>query len=193
MNAVEIEEAISALAEQTFDPAEFPFAFLQAFGNKETTLKRLRKGESNKSDIGGVLQTGNIHICTASPGEVTKALVALKASPATARAKAKFVVATDGETFEAEDLASGETVACEYRNFPDHFGIFLPLAGITTVQQVRESSFDIRATSRLHRLYVELRNYNPDWDTTERRPDMNHFMARLIFCFFAEDTDRHLQ
>ena len=56
MNAVEIEEAISALAEQPFDGAEFPFAFLQAFGNKETTIKRLRKGESNKSDLGGVLQ-----------------------------------------------------------------------------------------------------------------------------------------
>ena len=72
MNAVEIEEAISALAEQPFDPAEFPYAFLQAFGNKETTLKRLRKGESNKSDLGGVLQTNNIHIASASPGEVTK-------------------------------------------------------------------------------------------------------------------------
>ena len=30
---------------------------------------------------------------------------------------------------------------------------------------------------------------NPDWGTAARRPDMNHFMARLIFCFFAEDTD----
>jgi hypothetical protein len=40
MNAVEIEEAISALAERPFDAGEFPFAFLQAFGNKETTLKR---------------------------------------------------------------------------------------------------------------------------------------------------------
>jgi hypothetical protein len=48
MNAVEIEEAISTLAEQPFDAAEFAFAFLRAFGNKETTLKRLRKGESNK-------------------------------------------------------------------------------------------------------------------------------------------------
>lgn len=189
MNAVEIEEAISALAEQTFDPAEFPFAFLQAFGNKETTLKRLRKGESNKSDVGGVLQTSNIHIAVAAPGAVTKTLAALKASPATAKAKAKFVLATDGESFEAEDLTSGETVACAYRDFPDHFGFFLPLAGITTVQQLRESSFDIRATSRLNRLYVELRKDNPAWDTAERRPDMNHFMARLIFCFFAEDTE----
>lgn len=189
MNAVEIEEAISALAEQTFDPPEFPFGFLQAFGNKETTLKRLRKGESNKSDLGGVLQTNNIHIAVAAPGEVTNTLAALKASPATARAKAKFVLATDGEIFEAEDLSSGETVACAYPDFPDHFGFFLPLAGITTVQQVRESSFDIRATSRLNRLYVELLKDNPDWGTEKRRPDMNHFMARLIFCFFAEDTD----
>jgi hypothetical protein len=86
-------------------------------------------------------------------------------------------------------LASGETVACAYADFPDHFGFFLPLAGITTVKQVRDSSFDIRATSRLNRLYVELLKDNPEWGAAERRHDMNHFMARLIFCFFAEDTD----
>ena len=56
MNAVEIEEAISALAEQAFDPAEFPFAFLEAFGNKATTIKRLRTGSTNSSDLGGVLR-----------------------------------------------------------------------------------------------------------------------------------------
>src|SRR3546814_989628 len=65
----------------------------------------------------------------------------------------------------------------------------LALAGITTVKQIRESAFDIRATSRLNRLYVELSKDNPEWGTAERRPEMNHFMARLIFCFFAEDTD----
>ena len=61
MNAVEIEQAITDLAEQPFDPVEFPYAFLEAFGNKETTLKRLRAGGSNKSDRGGVLQTNNSH------------------------------------------------------------------------------------------------------------------------------------
>jgi len=190
MNAVEIEEAISALAERPFDSDEFPYTFLEAFGNKETTLKRLRKGESNKSDLGGVLQTNNIHIATCKPGEVTRTLAALKASPATARAKARFVLATDGDLFEAEDLTSDDPpVSCTYADFPNHFGFFLPLAGITTVKQVRESSFDIRATSRLNRLYVELLKDNPDWGTAQRRHDMNHFMARLIFCFFAENTD----
>jgi hypothetical protein len=190
MNAVEIEEAISALAEQPFDSVEFPFAFLQAFGNKDTTLKRLRSGASNKSDLRGVLQTNNIHISVCPPGEVTKTLAALKASPATARAKVRFVLATDGVAFEAEDLLSDDPpVVCAYQDFPDHFGFFLPLAGITTVKQVRESSFDIRATSRLNRLYVELLKDNPEWGAVERRHDMNHFMARLIFCFFAQRTD----
>lgn len=192
MNAVEIEEAISKLAEQPFDPREFPYLFLEAFGNKETTIKRLRAGASNKSDFdgpwGGVLQTNNIHIAVAPQGEATKTLEALKASPATTKAKAQFILATDGDAFEAEDLESGETVACAYKDFPDHFGFFLQLAGISTVRQVRESSFDIRATGRLNRLYVQLLKDNPDWGTAERRPDMNHFMARLIFCFFAEDT-----
>lgn len=44
MNAIEIEEAISTLAEQPFDAAEFPFAFLEAFGNKATTIRKLRSG-----------------------------------------------------------------------------------------------------------------------------------------------------
>jgi N-6 DNA Methylase len=189
LNAVEIEEAISSLAERPFDGADFPFAFLEAFGNKETTLKRLRAGTSNRSDLGGVLQTHNIHIVVCAIDEVAKTLPALKASPATTKAKARFILATDGAEFEAEDLESGETVACAYRDFPDHFGFFLPLAGITTVKQVRESSFDIRATSRLNKLYIELLKDNPEWGTAARRPDMNHFMARLIFCFFAEDTE----
>lgn len=190
MNPVEIEDAVSQLALEPFDSAEFPFRFLAAFGNSETTLKRLRTGASNASDVpGGVLQRNNIHIATCAPGEVEATLKALRDSPKTASAKAKFIVATDGDLFRAEELASGDGVACEFAGFPDHFGLFLPLAGISTVREIRENTFDIKATGRLNRLYLQLLKENPDWATAARQPDMNHFMARLIFCFFAEDTD----
>jgi hypothetical protein len=190
MNAVEIADAVSTLVEQPFDRDNFPFAFLEAFGNKETTLKKLRSGDSNKSDLGGVLQRNNIHLKVCASGEVAKTLKALRESPATARLKAKFILATDGETIEAENLADDdEPIVCAYADFSDHFGYFLPLAGITTVKQIRESSFDIKATGRLNRLYIELLKDNPEWATAARREDLNHFMARLIFCFFAEDTD----
>ncbi len=192
MNAVEIEEAISNLAEQPFDAATFPYAFLEAFGNKSTTLKRLQSGASNKSDIeGGILQYNNIHLGVCAAGDVHATFEKLKSSPATTKQKAKFILATDGETIEAEDLtvADEPPIVCLYADIANHFGFFLPLAGITTVKQIRESSFDIKATGRLNRLYVELLKDNADWGTAQRRPDMNHFMARLIFCFFAEDTD----
>ncbi|MDX8412395.1 MAG: type IIL restriction-modification enzyme MmeI [Mariprofundaceae bacterium] len=190
MNAVEIEEAISRLAEQEFDSEDFPFAFLEAFGNKSTTIRRLKSGSSNASDIeGGVLQRNNIHIAVCEEGAVTVMLDKLKASPATTKAKAKFVLVTDGTWFEAEDLNSGETIACQYPHFPDHFGFFLALAGISTVKEIRNNAIDIKATGRLNRLYVELLKDNEDWATDARRHDMNQFMTRLIFCFFAEDTD----
>nr|WP_319383508.1 DNA methyltransferase [uncultured Roseibium sp.] len=189
MTPTEMAEAVEELFSAPFHPAEFPYAFLLAFGNKETTIKKLRSGASNSSDVGGVLQRNNIHIGIAEPGKTAEMFQRLQDSPKTASAKAKFVLATDGETVEAQDLVRDDPLACTFEKFPDHFGFFLPLAGITTVKEVRESSFDIKATGRLNKLYIELLKENPDWGTPERRHDMNHFMARLIFCFFAEDTD----
>ena len=146
MNAIEIESAISELALQPFDAAEFAFAFLAAFGNKDTTLKRLRAGNNNTSDLpGGVLLRNHIHIavCAADGGDsVGDTLTALRASPATAKAKAKFILATDGQTLQAQELVSvglagGETIACDYTDFPNHFGFLLPLAGISTSRRSR--------------------------------------------------------
>jgi hypothetical protein len=189
MNAVEIEAAITELSLDTFDPQEFPYAFLAAFGHKETAIKRLRSGNSNNSDLsGGVLLRNNIHIAVCEEGNVSETLTALLASPATTKAKAKFVLATDGRHFEAKDISSDELVVCDFEDFPNHFGLFLPLAGISTIREIKDNPIDVRATGRLNKLYVELLNTNPEWGKEQRRADMNHFMARLIFCLFAEDT-----
>ncbi|MEM6623091.1 MAG: DNA methyltransferase [Pseudomonadota bacterium] len=189
MNAVEIEQAISDLADLPYDAAGFPYAFLECFDNSETRSKKLRKGTSNKSDVGGVLQAGSIHLKTCEPGTVPETLAALKDSKATQtkRNKVRFVLSTDGQHVEAEDLQTGDVIACDYADLPNYFVFFWPIAGLSKTKQLSESEFDVRATLRLNKLYVKLREDNPDWGT--RRHDMNHFMARLIFCFFAEDTD----
>jgi hypothetical protein len=189
MNPVEIEQALSNFAEQPFDPIEFPFLFLECFGNKATTLRRLRSGASNKSDVeNGILQRSNIHLATCDIGEVSQTLQGLRNSPATTKAKALLILATDGHDLQAENVVTGETVASDYKEFPDHFGFFLPLAGIATTAEIRNNPIDIKATGRLNRLYVELLKNNEDWGSADRRHDMNQFMTRLIFCFFAEDT-----
>jgi hypothetical protein len=211
LNAVEIEEAVSKLVEEPFNAEEFCYAFLEAFGNKIATIQRLRsvgKNSTNKTDLGGdgvhaVLQRNNIHIATLAleersgelPEEMSNSdavaalLKRLVDSPATGKHKAKFALATDGQTVHAECLNSEEPpLVCTFKELADHFGYFLELAGISTVRQIRENAFDIKATGRLNRLYVELLRNNPDWDGDQRREDLNHFFARLIFCFFAEDT-----
>ena len=48
------------------------------------------------------------------------------------------------------------------------------------------SAVDIKASGKLNQLHAELLRDNPDW--ARRGDDMNHFMARMIFLFFAEDT-----
>jgi hypothetical protein len=189
MNAVEIEQAVSDLAQQPFDAKLFPYAFLAAFGNKNTTLERLRSGKANASDLpNGVLERSSIHIAVCSTGAVSATLSALRSSQATFRAKAKFVLATDGQTLQAQDIASNETIACDYTDFPNHFGFLLPLAGISTTQEIRNNPVDVRATGRMNKLYVELLRENPKWDSAQRRRDINYFMARMIFCFYAEST-----
>ncbi len=207
MNAVETVEAVSDLVRREYDPAEFPFAFLEAFGSKATTLKKLRstaKSSTNKSDfqaegVTAVLQRLHIHVVAYPPPqnagvgrpaeELDAVMRQLAQSPTTIRHKAKYVVVTDGRMVYAENIASDDApLVCPFDELDDHFGYFLELAGISTVRQIRENAFDIKATGRLNRLYVELLKHNPGWDGEERREDLNHFFARLIFCFFAEDT-----
>ncbi|MDP3175060.1 MAG: N-6 DNA methylase [Phenylobacterium sp.] len=187
MNAVEIEEAVSALARQPFDADEFPYAFLQAFGRKDVELKRLRK--NNTSDVaGGVLRRDSIHMAVVARGEAGVALTALRESPKSAANRVKFLFATDGDEVQAEETATGD-----FRSFPlteldRHFGFFLPLAGISAVRQIKDNPIDVRAVGRLNKLYLELLRENPDWEEEAKRPELNRLMARLVFCFFAEDT-----
>jgi len=167
LNAVEIEEAVSKLVEIAFDAAEFPYTFLEAFGNKPATIKRLRsaaKNTTNKSDVTeagvvAVLQRNNIHIATrgigfqpvdtpneserqagslshGSPDAVADLFNKLTHSPATAKHKAKFAVATDGQTVHAASLNSDDPpLVCEFKDLDNHFGYFLELAGISTVRR----------------------------------------------------------
>lgn len=190
MNAVEVEQALSDPTEQPFDAAEFPFAFLEAVGNKETTLRRLRSANSNASDLpGSVLQRGDIHIATCQAGSVGETLAALRASPATIRVKVKYLLTTDGQALDAEYLPTGEAIAADHARLSEHLDFLLLLAGISTIQEIKDNPVDVRATGRLNKLHAELLREKPDWADDVRRACTNPFMARLIFCFFAEDTD----
>ncbi|MDQ2773453.1 MAG: hypothetical protein M3Y57_00775 [Acidobacteriota bacterium] len=56
---------------------------------------------------------------------------------------------------------------------------FLPLAGISTINEIKDNPIDVRATGRLNKLYIELLRDNPEWATEGRRHDMNRISALM--------------
>ena len=159
------------LAEQPFDAAEFPFAFLQRLRQQGDDAQAAAHGRVQQVRPGrrAPAQQHPHRGCRAGRRSRRRSPRCGAARRRRGR-KAKFILATDGDELRGRGPDAGETVACAYADFPNHFGFFLPLAGISTVKQIRENPFDIRATSRLNKLYVELLKDNPDWGTAERRP-----------------------
>lgn len=58
---------------------------------------------------------------------------------------------------------------------------------VERVHYVEESPADIKAAERLAKLHDELRAYN-EFNSDNDLHDLNIFITRLLFCFFAEDT-----
>jgi hypothetical protein len=188
MNPTEIFEALDALAHAEFDAAEFPFAFADATDNAQATISKLR-GASNKSDLpGGVLLNKKFHYAPALGGMLDPVMDSLRASKKTAAAKPAILLTTDGDMVAALHPASGDTLHCALSEIGDHFGFFLPAAGKERYRAVDENPIDIKATSKLAKLYDALIRSNPDWGSPDRRHAMNQLMMRIIFCMFAEDV-----
>ena len=96
-----------------------------------------------------------------------------------------FILATEGPA-RGGGLRSGEPCsACAYGIRRPVWVFPAALAGISTVNAIKNNPIDIKATGRLNKLYVELLKDNPDWATADRRRALNQFMARLIFLFLC--------
>ena len=196
MHVVEIERQITALTERAFDPTQFLLDFVACFGASETTIKKLASGSTNKSDQpGGLWWRGKLHAVVCAPGGLDAAQEALWASTAHVKDKnLRFLLVTDGQSLCAEDIKTGGTLNCTIKELGYDFRFFLPLANYERFRVPEEQELDVKATSRLTKLYDALIRHNPGWEAREH--EMNRFVARLIFCLFAEDTsifpERHM-
>ena len=188
MNIVEIEEAVSALAEKPFDPDTFFFELAAAYDAPPVTIARLKKGDTGQSDVNGaIIWQPKIHFFH-SRLSAQVGLDTLAGSKKGAKAKVRFLLATDGEEIGIEDREKDERTYFKLSEFGDHFGKLLPVAGYDRYRAADENPVDIMATGRLAKLYDALVKENPDWGGAARRHEMNAFMTRLVFCLFAEDT-----
>ncbi|MGE6210573.1 class I SAM-dependent DNA methyltransferase [Comamonas aquatica] len=189
MNIAEIEFSLRELVDLPFNPSEFPFAFLAAYDAPKATVTKLK--QASPANLLGHVEVHlrrKLFFRSTDAGQAGATMEAIAAQFEGKKDAPQFLMATDGAELLAKDLKAGTVLDIEYGKLNDSFDYFLPLAGIERYEGIAESEADIKATSRLAKLYDAILESNADWRDPTRAHSLNLFMTRLLFCFFAEGT-----
>ncbi|MDX9961781.1 MAG: N-6 DNA methylase [Aliarcobacter sp.] len=98
------------------------------------------------------------------------------------RALAKFFASQHYDTKTSDSLDT------ELLNIVNHYDFFLPLAGMEKANFQDENPADVKASLKMAKLYDELQKNN-HFESKEDIHSLNVFLTRLLFCYFAEDTN----
>lgn len=184
----EIEERLRRLKDNPVVAEEVGYSILYAFGKGEGDIRRYREGKGVITKFeDGLLLKGEFCYMATDTIHLTSCLENLKRDAMVLRAAPKIVAVSDGITIRAFDLRERETFEQKVERLYCDFEFFYPLAGVEKVQYVEESPADIKAAEKLAKLHDEIRAYN-EFTSDSDLHDLNTFIARLLFCFFAEDT-----
>jgi hypothetical protein len=104
------------------------------------------------------------------------------------RSKPRFVIVTDFNKFLAYDTKVHDSLDIDFNTLGKHYDFFNPLLGIEKKQFHNETVADRKAAENLAKLYDEIVKDN-EHSTHEKRHALNIFLSRLLFCYFAEDTN----
>lgn len=167
---------------------EFIYDFLLAYGISKASVTRLKKGDFNMSQVPGeVLYRGKVFYKKADPDSLLYEVEKAAEDERILKQNPRFVLLTDGETFAARDLKLRYNKEFPYDELPRNFEFFMPLIGGEIYRQGNENEADRNAAYELAKLYDTLIEDNPALKEGHTHL-LNVFLARLLFCFFAEDT-----
>ena len=187
MNANQIETNVTELV-KNFNKDEFIFDLLLAYGISKTSITRIKKGDFNLSKVEGeVLYKSKLFFKEVFTGNLLNIIDDLTKEPDSLKHNPRFVIVTDYKTLLAKDIRTGATLDTPILEIHKHFGFFLPWAGQEKYTQANENYADRKASYKMAKLYDILVNENPSiYD--DGGHNLNIFLSRLLFCFFAEDT-----
>lgn len=189
MNIAEIESLLKELVEASFDADTFIFRFLEIYDAPKATVTKLRQGTTNHAKKPGELLWKNkLFFRVAEKGQAATTVDAMADDPLSKKHSPRIFLATDGEEVYCRDIKADQTRDTGFDKLNDIFDFFLPLAGIERYDGVAENPADIKATARLAKLYDAILEANPEWVGNDHTHELNLFMTRMLFCFFAEDT-----
>lgn len=183
----EIEERLMAFRDYDIPADEVGYELLYSFGKSERDIERYKEGKGILKTFDGLLIKGLLCFCEVPTRRMTTELELLKNDSQVLKAAPKILAVSDGKSILAYDLREKETYENRLDRLYCDFGFFYPLMGIERIRYVEENPADVKAAEKLAKLHDELRAYN-DFRSDSDLHDLNIFITRLLFCFFAEDT-----
>ncbi|MCM1986292.1 class I SAM-dependent DNA methyltransferase [Methanococcoides seepicolus] len=185
MNISQIENNLQELI-FSFSEETFIYDLLLSYGLPKSSITRLKKGNLNLSKVDGEkswkkklffkeIFDQDLHLAISSLIDNIKH-------------DQRFVIVTDYKTLLAIDTKTQDKLDIELKDLPKHYDFFLPWAGMEKTQHQNENPADVKAAEKMAKLFDEIKKDNPD-DSPEFIHGLNVFLCRLLFCYFAEDTN----
>lgn len=191
LNFKAFEERVAPLGGQETYTREFIFDLLAAYGRAQGNITRLRNGSLNVAEDPAteVAQKNMVYFKETTKDPLT-VIEELRMSPTVVRYNTRFVIVTDFAELVAIDTKTNETLMIPIREIDQHFTFFLPWVGMEKAQYAAEAHADVKAAERMGKLFDVLIQANPGlFEDPTGRHALNTFFTRLLFCFFAEDTE----
>lgn len=187
MKKSDIQDRLQSVVEN-FEKESFIYDFLSSFGISKTTITRLKKGDYNLSkNEGELFYKGKIFFKEIYDKDLFNSIDELSKNDQILRQKPRFIIVTDYNTFLAVDTKLENNKEFTINELPELVNFFLPLSGAEIYRVSNDNKLDRDAAYKLGELYDILAVDNPEW-IEKGSHQLNVFLSRLLFCFFAEDT-----
>lgn len=190
LNHSSVIKAFEKLSEDS-SPENFFYDFLKALKFPAATIKRLKELGNNRNVAtiaGDTALSKQIYFHPATPGEDLQAVLKERVQDTTLlKHKIRFFLTTDFENVVAYDLRVDDWTSFAFKDLRDNYEFFLPLTGLYEKPLAYTAHpADVKACEKMGKLYDVIRAQNHY--EKEHLHDLNVFLTRLLFCFFAEDT-----
>ncbi len=172
---------------QPFNVEDIPYLLLGSIGVSDTLIQRYKERKNVVASFDGLLIKGIFAYQYVATEQLASSIDKIKNDPLIIKNKPSIVAVCDGATIRAYDTSIHESYENSVDKLYTDYEFFSPMWGVKKIRNIEENEADIKAAYVMASIHDEIRRYN-GIGVTDDTHDLNIFMSRLLFCFFAEDT-----
>ena len=202
MNIAQIETNVGILLDDLDSgrctQSDFIYELLLAYGQRKQSVTRLRSGErnlastSNEPHHNEIVWKRHLYYKVVEGDALHFEIDQMRKEKRIATNKIRFVIVTNFDQLLAVDTKTSDSLDISLDELPRQFDFFLPWAGMEKAVYHGENPADVKAAEKMAKLFDLIKQDNFDESNGEDQEalhNLNVFLTRLLFCFFAEDTE----